>query len=240
MGEEFEYYNVEKIRNRRFSPKRQKMFYLVKWENYPEEDNSWEPEDNLESVAHLLQRFNAKWEKREQKRAKAKKDKLDRMAATKKLKESAKVEAVIEAHKASREAYKQLETTDQIDDVPPTAQPGIDETLKPTQPEERKVDDQAKALEVPPETNEAPMDIIQEPPHRVNFTHMLLQPSLSFDQPSKILGCRKQGEALSYLVLFRRRADGQVPCAGLVSHKELSAVAPGLVSQYLLYNLTLL
>jgi hypothetical protein len=240
MGEECEYYNVEKIRNRRFSPKRQQMFYLVKWENYPEEDNSWEPEHNLESVAHLLQHFNAKWEKREQKRAKTKKDKLDRMAATKKLKESAKVEANLDAHKASREAYKQLEITDQTDDVPPTAE-RVDETLEPTpsQPVERKDDDRAKALESPLESSEVPMDIIQEPPRKINFTHMLLQPSLSFDQPSKILGCHKQGEALSYLVLFRRRADGQVPCAGLVSHKELSAVAPGLVSQYLLYNLTI-
>mmetsp|Transcript_9800 Transcript_9800/g.19255 ORF Transcript_9800/g.19255 Transcript_9800/m.19255 type:complete len:188 (+) Transcript_9800:2113-2676(+) len=182
MAEEFEYYNVEKIKDRRFSPKKQKVFYLVKWENFPEEDNSWEPEENLETVMHLVKRFNAKWDKREQKRAQAKKDKLDRMAAAKKQKETLKAEAALLAHKASRSTYKQLETADMADDITntpieeptanKTAPSEIPDAVKPPSPLDTEVPPEAPVLAAEPE----PMDIVPEPPRKVNFTHMVLQP----------------------------------------------------------------
>lgn len=239
MAEEFELYNVEKIKDRRYSPKKQKTFYLVKWENYPDEDNSWEPEENLESVAHLLLHFNTKWDKREQKRAKAKKDKLDRMAAAKKQRDNLKAEAALQAHKASADAYSKLETADMAEDIPMTRVPVVasDDPEKVSEDPEEPEEPVQEEVSAPPQEEPVPMEL--EPPRKINFTHMLLQPSLSFDQPAKILGCHKKADELIYSVLFRRRADGLVPCAALVPHKELASVAPGLLSQYLLSHISL-
>lgn len=45
-GEEEEY-NVEAIRGKRKNSKTGLLEYLIKWENYPESANTWEPVDNL-------------------------------------------------------------------------------------------------------------------------------------------------------------------------------------------------
>lgn len=42
-----EEFKVEKIIDKR-KTKRGKIEYLIKWEGYPDEDNTWEPEDNCE------------------------------------------------------------------------------------------------------------------------------------------------------------------------------------------------
>lgn len=242
MEGEYELYNVEKIIDRRFSPKRKKTFYLIKWEGYTEDDNSWEPEENLETVTHILARFNAKWDKREQKRAKAKKDKLDRMAAAKRRRESMKAENAVKAHLASRDAYSHLETSDQGDEATGPS-PDVTSTkagFTPSSTRSNPTESCEKAGGHEPDAQDPEaMLVATNPPHRINFTHMLLQPSLTFDQPTKILGCRKTNEGLSYLVMFRRRADGQIPCAAFVRHTELAPVAPGLLSQFLLYHLIL-
>lgn len=40
-------YNVEDIRSERKNPRTGVLEYLIKWENYPETQNTWEPIDNL-------------------------------------------------------------------------------------------------------------------------------------------------------------------------------------------------
>lgn len=42
-----EEFKVERIIDKR-KTKRGKMEYLIKWEGYPDEDNTWEPEENCE------------------------------------------------------------------------------------------------------------------------------------------------------------------------------------------------
>merc|ERR1711973_769283 len=51
-----ELFTVEKIRGRRRTPSGQIQF-LVKWENYPETDNSWEHEDNCHQCIDKIEEF---------------------------------------------------------------------------------------------------------------------------------------------------------------------------------------
>lgn len=50
-----EFYVVEKIYDKKFV--HGKPHYFVKWENYPESDNTWEPLVNLENVMYLVKEF---------------------------------------------------------------------------------------------------------------------------------------------------------------------------------------
>lgn len=64
--EEQDEYDVEAIRARRKNPKTGLFEYLVKWENYPESQNTWEPIDNLK-CPDLIAAFNEQ-EKNKRKR----------------------------------------------------------------------------------------------------------------------------------------------------------------------------
>ncbi|XP_026327257.1 uncharacterized protein LOC113235650 isoform X2 [Hyposmocoma kahamanoa] len=48
---------VEKILAKRFNPRRKQYEYLLKWEGYPHEQNTWEPVENMETCKHLLEAF---------------------------------------------------------------------------------------------------------------------------------------------------------------------------------------
>lgn len=50
-----EFYVVEKIYDKKFV--HGKPHYFVKWENYPESENTWEPLVNLENVLYLVKEF---------------------------------------------------------------------------------------------------------------------------------------------------------------------------------------
>ncbi|XP_061383652.1 uncharacterized protein LOC116769996 isoform X1 [Danaus plexippus] len=50
-------YVVEKILAKRFNPRRKHYEYLLKWEGYPHEQNTWEPVENMETCKHLLEAF---------------------------------------------------------------------------------------------------------------------------------------------------------------------------------------
>ncbi|XP_026734212.1 uncharacterized protein LOC113498436 isoform X2 [Trichoplusia ni] len=50
-------YVVEKILAKRFNPRKKQYEYLLKWEGYPHEQNTWEPVENMETCKHLLDAF---------------------------------------------------------------------------------------------------------------------------------------------------------------------------------------
>jgi hypothetical protein len=58
-----EVYNVERVVDKKKF--KGKVKYLVKWENYPEEQNTWEPIENLENVKGLVDAFEADYEKKQ-------------------------------------------------------------------------------------------------------------------------------------------------------------------------------
>ncbi len=58
------FYDVEKIVDRRLSSNG-KVFYLVKWLGYPDEDNTWEPASNLSNVKIMIEEFENKRREKE-------------------------------------------------------------------------------------------------------------------------------------------------------------------------------
>jgi chromobox protein 5 len=49
---------VESIRAKKII--KNKINYLVKWESYPEEDNTWEPATNLSGCPFVIEEFELK------------------------------------------------------------------------------------------------------------------------------------------------------------------------------------
>lgn len=50
-------YVVEKILAKRFNPKRKYYEYLLKWEGYPQDQNTWEPVENMAACDKLVEQF---------------------------------------------------------------------------------------------------------------------------------------------------------------------------------------
>ncbi|CAG9313100.1 unnamed protein product [Blepharisma stoltei] len=80
MGDQETLYIIESIVEKKFSTSLNCWTYQIKWEGFSSEENTWEPEENLRSVPGLLDRFNAEWEKKEEKLKEQQKKKLERLA----------------------------------------------------------------------------------------------------------------------------------------------------------------
>lgn len=52
------YYNVEEILKKK--KKRNEIYYLIKWQDYDDDYNTWEPARNLLNVQDLINEFEAK------------------------------------------------------------------------------------------------------------------------------------------------------------------------------------
>lgn len=74
-----ESFEVEEIRNKRIT-KKGKTEYLIKWKGYPEQENTWEPADNLQCFG-MINEFEIAYEKKQLKKfrrpAKNEKDGFD-------------------------------------------------------------------------------------------------------------------------------------------------------------------
>jgi len=66
VDSDVESFEVEEIRNKRTN-KKGKTEYLIKWKGYPEQENTWEPADNLQCFG-MINEFEHKYEKKLAKR----------------------------------------------------------------------------------------------------------------------------------------------------------------------------
>ena len=55
-----DFYIVDKIRNIRRSSTTGKLEFLVKWKNFSENNNTWDPEKNFSQYSHLIEEFKKK------------------------------------------------------------------------------------------------------------------------------------------------------------------------------------
>jgi hypothetical protein len=52
-------WEVEYVVDKKIDSKSQETSYLVKWKNYPEDSNTWEPEANLGNCQRVIRLFEA-------------------------------------------------------------------------------------------------------------------------------------------------------------------------------------
>ncbi|CAK71205.1 unnamed protein product (macronuclear) [Paramecium tetraurelia] len=57
--QEYQFFNVEKIVGKRYDPETNELQYCIKWEGYPDEENTWEPVENLQNVLSFVQEYEA-------------------------------------------------------------------------------------------------------------------------------------------------------------------------------------
>lgn len=58
-------YEVEEIVESMIDADTMEHMYLIKWKNYPESDNTWEPKKNLKGSLSLVRQFDVKKKKAE-------------------------------------------------------------------------------------------------------------------------------------------------------------------------------
>lgn len=66
---ETEQQTIEKILAKRFNPRRREHEYLIKWENFTHEQNTWEPQSNLATCPQLLETFEKQLARQKEQRA---------------------------------------------------------------------------------------------------------------------------------------------------------------------------
>lgn len=101
---EEEEYEVERIVATRFVKKKQQ--YLVKWVNYDEQWNTWEPMENLEGSTDLVAAFNRAEREKEEEKERQKQEAIARKKAEKEKKEREKEERREEKEKMKRDKIK--------------------------------------------------------------------------------------------------------------------------------------
>jgi hypothetical protein len=243
MSEIEDFFDVEEILDKKYNAREGKNYYLVKWEGYPPEQNTWEPEENLETIPDLVDEFEKKYQKKLRQNKKQREEKLNKLKSARGKKEKLS---------SSSSASLKICISTEVDTKP--AKP-VHSKLKhlvpklakamPDRPKRVTLDTkETDAMEIDtliPTHSEAAMDIDQTG-IRVNtsiFNHSKVKGSLKEDTPAKIVGCRRVENDILYVVMFNMRKDGVIPEPRVYSQNELKTFAPKLLTDYWLENAVL-
>lgn len=223
----YQYFNVEEILDRKYNRKRKTWLYLIKWENYPPKESTWEPEINLENVPHILDKFHKKHE-----REQAWKDKKQEIM-NRKLKEKEKSRKKDRKKKPGRTAKSQ-QLTKPSPDPEETAIIGFKQYLNM-----RKRETNSNS---PNKTQEKSLPITDEPtikdkPLNILEGYTPLRPDLAVHVPARIVGVTQHMGKIHFSILFTATSDGRIPSIGVFSLGTLRTQAPDLLAEYLLQNI---
>ena len=240
MSEIEDFFDVEEILDKKYNAREGKNYYLVKWEGYPPEQNTWEPEENLETIPDLVEQFEKKYQNKLKQAKKQREEKLNKLKSARAKKEKLS---------SSSSASLKIRISTEVDTKP--AKPAhnklkhlVPKLAKavPDRPERVALDTkETDAMEIEtqiPHHSEAPMDIDQTVIRVATsiFNHYKVKGNLKDDIPAKIVGCRRVENDILYVVMFSLRKDGVIPEPRVYSQKELKALAPKLLTDYWIEN----
>lgn len=198
----------------------------MKWDNFPESQATWEPEDNLDCVKWMIEEFNEKYGRKLGVRRKLEREKLAKLSERRRKKEKNKRDVDSLEFNTQLEEEEE-ETTKKTAKLSPETQspPSPHEENKSCSPiDQAKIALQRAILEETSSNSLISMANVK-----------MVRGNLALDVAVKILGCRKQGKTVFYAVLFKKRSDeGVVVVPQVCTHEELRVQAPWLLSQYLL------
>lgn len=226
-NEQEEEYSVEKILDKRM--RNNKVEYYLKWKGYNDEDNTWEPEENLD-CEELIKEFEEKLKRKE--KDKKSKEQADR-GRKRTLSNSTNVSV-----SSSRSASDVGTSKDRTKVAPPPAKK-VDKGEKATKVDKatNKSDDEDYDDEVQGEQeddDEETEEEDEEPkiPKSVDITTSIL--TLRPDRiPEKIIGATDSSGQLMFLLKWK-----DIEEADLVSAKEANVMCPQIVIQFYEERLT--
>lgn len=227
--EQEEEYSVEKILDKRTN-KHGKTEYFLKWNGYSDEDNTWEPEDNLD-CPELIKEFELKLLaiKDKAKEEKAKEEKV------KKSKESG----------GRKRSYSSSTATSNTSDPGPTTKESKRSSVSKSVEEE---DEEEEEEEVETEEVEAEEEEIEEEEDEEEVVVNNIEengqnhvPGISKDSPfnrpnkiaEKIIGATDTSGQLMFLMKWKGQEE-----ADLVSAREANVVCPQVVIKFYEERLT--
>lgn len=108
-------YNVEDIRAERKNPRTGVLEYLIKWENYPETQNTWEPIDNLK-CPDIIQRFKEREKTKRKRRSSTQRDSTQTGSTTKKPRQTEEPIIVEEEIGSTTETLSSTDTGSSLTD----------------------------------------------------------------------------------------------------------------------------
>lgn len=241
-----ELYSIEKILDKQYSVTHKCNLYFVKWKDFPDSDNTWEPEENLVPLGKMLEEFNKSYESKKN----PPKPQKPLETPTKKPIVT-KVKGLVETSELQAPAKKPLEAAFSkspylsVEPAKDTNRALITSSVKAIQNTEKKVKKPKKPQPTIDMFSEENVKLITKKNFEkksaneveINVSKNLfreckvIKPNLKEQVPWKIIGVRKRNNAVQYVVVCK----GPPVCSPVVlTHEEIAKDFPDLVGDYLL------
>lgn len=246
MSETEDFFDVEEIVDKKYNAREDKNYYLIKWEGFSTEQNTWEPEENLTTIPDVVEKFERNYQHQQKILKKKREETLNNLKSAKSAK-SSKNRSAQASSGSLKIRLSQEDTFSALDSesykkpvtkikrpVPKLAQAVPDRPVSVAS--KLKAEDSMDIENV--SSRSTPMDIEQpiDSGAKFLFNHCKVKGNIRVDRPAKILGCKKVGNDIFYVVLFCVRKDGVIPEPCVYSQKELKGFAPYLLSDYWIEN----